>query len=124
MSRGALQSLTEDLLEPFLARFTVSRVRAQHIQLAIYGFQRMCEPSWKKAERVRFARKPYFQDALALFEIVVRATGEGGEGLEPWQAAARAVRPKGRPKQGEPGHRGKPGGRRRRRRRPRRRRRS
>jgi len=121
LSRQALQGLIEEILEPFLTRFTVSKVRAQHIHLAIFGFLRMCEPSWTAAERVRLARKAYFQDSLALFEMLVEATGEGREALEPWKAAAAKAAPKDRPKEGASGQRGRPGGRRSGRRRPRRR---
>ena len=38
---------------------------------------------------MRFTRKPYFDDALLLFEILVLATGEGQEALEQWRAAVR-----------------------------------
>ena len=117
MSRNALQGLIDDLLQPFLARFTISKVRAQHIQLAIFGFLRMCEPRWTPKQRLGFARKPYFRDALVLFEVMVKATGEGEEGLEPWKRAAAEVEPQGRPKKGKSGRRGRPGGRRRPRRR-------
>ena len=39
---------------------------------------------------VRFARKPYFDDALLLFEILVQATGRGARG------AGRSGRPRRR----------------------------
>ena len=35
------------------------------------------------------ARRPYFDDGLALFELMVEATGDGREALVPWQAAAQ-----------------------------------
>jgi hypothetical protein len=56
---------------------------------ALMGFQRLCEPRWKLPERLRFTRRPYFEDSLLLMELVVRATGEGEDALEQWRAAAR-----------------------------------
>lgn len=88
LRRNALEALIGEQMEAFLTRFTISKVRAQHIQNAVYGFLRMCEPNWQGAQRMRFARKPYFQDALSLFEVLVEATGEGREALAPWRKAA------------------------------------
>ena len=68
---------------------------------ALAGFQRLCEPRWSTHERVRFARKPYFDDAVLLFEILVLATGEGHEALEVWRAAARRRPPLKAPAPGE-----------------------
>ena len=76
-------------MAPFLARFTMSNLRAQQILQALYGFQLLCDPGWSHHERAKLVRKPYFDDALALFEILVLATGEGGDALADWQAAAQ-----------------------------------
>ena len=54
---------------------------------------------------MKLARKPYFDDALLLFEILVRATGEGQETLEAWQAAARRRPPLKAPAEREAGER-------------------
>jgi poly(A) polymerase len=117
MSRRALEGLIEKVLQPVLTRFTISKVRAQHIQLAIFGFLRLCEPEWTEERRVRFARKPYFEDSLVLFEVMVKATGEGKEALQPWRQVAAKARSEARTKKGKSGRRGRPGGRRRGRRR-------
>jgi len=89
MSRAALEAMIEEEVRPFLARFTLSNLKAQQILHALTGFQRLCEPRWTPVERVRFARKPYFADALTLFELLVEATREGHEALAEWRAAAR-----------------------------------
>ncbi|HEX7186441.1 MAG TPA: polynucleotide adenylyltransferase PcnB [Thermoanaerobaculia bacterium] len=89
MSRSAIEVMVQEEIAPFLARFTVSNLKSQQITLALIGFQRLCEPGWKFPDRVRFARKAYFDQALLLFEILVEATGEGHEALLEWQAAAR-----------------------------------
>ncbi|HVT57512.1 MAG TPA: polynucleotide adenylyltransferase PcnB [Thermoanaerobaculia bacterium] len=89
MTRQAIEALVQEEAAPFLARFTVSNLKSQQVQQALAGFQRLCEPGWSLPERVRFARKPSFDDALLLFELLVDATGEGAEALAAWQAAAR-----------------------------------
>jgi poly(A) polymerase len=101
MSRSALETLIQDEVAPFLARFTVSNLKSQQIIQALIGFQRLCEPKGRPGERARFTRRPYFADSLLLFEILVRATGEGGEALAEWQAAARKVAEKRDPAEAE-----------------------
>lgn len=89
MSRAAIEGLIHEEVAPFLARFTMSNLRSQQILQALYGFQLLCDPGWAPYERNKLARKPYFDDALTLFEILVLATGEGGDALAGWQAAAQ-----------------------------------
>jgi len=89
MSRDAIEVMIQEEVAPFFARLTVSNLRAQQVLHALVGFQRLCEPRWTANERVRLARKPYFDDSMLLFEILVQATGEGHEALAEWQAAAR-----------------------------------
>ena len=101
MSRAALEVLIQDEVAPFFARLTLSNLRAQQVIHALMGFQRLCEPRWSPHERVRFARKPYFDDAVLLFEILVKATGEGHEALAEWQAAARRRPPLKAPAESE-----------------------
>jgi poly(A) polymerase len=114
MSRSAIDTLVQEEVAPFLSRFTVSNLKSQQIVQALIGFQRLCEPKWSLPERVRFTRKPYFDDARLLFEILVEATGEGGEALAEWDAAARRRPPL---KAGAEGEAARPRPRRRRRRR-------
>jgi poly(A) polymerase len=89
MSRAAIDGMIQEEITPFFQRLTLSNLRSQQVLHALTGFQRLCEPRWSPHERVRFARKPWFDDALLLFEILVQATGEGHEALAQWQAAAR-----------------------------------
>jgi poly(A) polymerase len=109
MSRAEVEGLVREEVAPMLERFTLSNVRAQQIIQALIGFQRLCEPHWTFPERVRLARKPFFDDALLLFKILVEATGEGGEALVEWQSAAERRPPlkvpaesEGRPRRPRP----------------------
>ncbi len=110
----AYLEIVRETLESFLERFSLANFKRTVVTHVLEGFHRLCGDGWTSAQRVRFAGKSYFDDALMLFEIVVRATGEGHGVLEHWRHAQRH-RPR-RPKPMVPDKR-------RRRRRPRRRRR-
>jgi poly(A) polymerase len=89
MSRAAIEELIAEETAPFLARFTISNLKSQQIRHALVGFFRLCEPRLSVAERARLTRRPFFDDALLLFELLVQATGGGAEALDEWQQAAR-----------------------------------
>jgi tRNA nucleotidyltransferase/poly(A) polymerase len=89
MTRPEIEVMIQEEIAPFFQRLTLSNLRAQQVYHALLGFQRLCEPHASSHERLKLARKPYFDDSLLLFEILVQATGEGGEALAAWQAAAR-----------------------------------
>lgn len=119
MTRAALGELVAEEVSPLFQRFTISRDRATRVERALTGFLRMCEPGWTAAERVRFARRPFFADARALFDVMVEATRQGGGALEAWrQAEKRAGRSE--PEREEEGGTARARRRRGRRRRPRR----
>ncbi len=92
ISRFRLQQLVEENVAPFFARFTLSALKATQVVQAILAFSRMCEPTASAGERSRLALKPAFADGLWLFELLVEATGEGGETLALWRDAEQAAR--------------------------------
>lgn len=96
MSRTALAAMVAKMVAPSFDRFTLSKDRALRVERALTGFLRLCEPGWSAAERVRFARRPFFTDALTLFEAMTRATGDGQEPLAVWRRAAEKVGAGGR----------------------------
>ena len=117
MSRAALEAMIQEEVAPFLSRFTLSNLKSQQIVQALIGLPAPVRARWSLPERVRFARKPYFDDALpALRDPRARPPGEGHEALAEWQRRG----PPPAPAQGrrrERTARGAPAGRRRRRRR-------
>ena len=113
MSRGALENLVDEVVAPFVTRLTLSRARTDHLTQALRAFFRLCEPDWDPERRKRFAVHKGFDDALILFEIVTRATGEGDAELAAWRTAWKE-RPE--PKSPPPRRRGRRRRRRRRRR--------
>ncbi len=110
----AFRKIASHTLESFLDRFSLAKFKRDHLMLVLEGFHRLCSRNWTQGQRVRFASKSTFDDSLLLFEILVRATGEGRQALNLWEAARRQ-----RPRKPQPHVETK----RRRRRRPRRRRR-
>lgn len=104
MRRGDLELLIDEVADGFITRFSLSRARTERTLGALKTFMRLCEPGWSPAERRRFAVRKHFDDALLLFEIVTRATGQGQEVLGQWHKAARErpepvrVEPRRRPR--------------------------
>lgn len=94
LSRQQIEGLIEDAISRFRGRYNLSRARSQEMRLALQGFFRLCEPSWKPKARVHYTRKPYYKDARLLFELLVQATGEGREVLDQWFAAEKQARSK------------------------------
>jgi hypothetical protein len=96
LTRQALRELVEESVTPFFARFVLSNVKSHAVLHALHDFNRMCEPGWKPGDRVRFAHRPSFEDAVFLFELLVEATGDGREELAEWRLAVerRGHRPK------------------------------
>jgi poly(A) polymerase len=88
MRREALDAMIAEEVGPFVARLAVSRDRAGRMLAALTGFQRLIEPDLAAKARVGLAHRLWFDDALALFEVLVRATGEGGETLAEWRRVA------------------------------------
>ena len=114
MAMPAYLEVARDTLDVFSERFALANFKRTHLLHVLEGFHRLCGQGWTPAQRVRFASKSTFDDSLMLFEILVRATGEGHQALNLWEAAKRQ-----RPRRPQPHVEVK----RRRRRRPRRRRR-
>ncbi len=89
MRRTALDGLVREAVEPFVARFALSRARSEEMHQALVGFQLLADPRWKEADRLRLARRSSFVNALALLEVMVRATADGREVLAAWKEAGR-----------------------------------
>ncbi len=89
MDLPAYLKVVQDTLESFLERFSVANHKRAMLLRVFEGFHRLCGRGWTGPQRLRFASKSYFDDSLLLFEILVRATGEGHQALSQWQDAQR-----------------------------------
>lgn len=83
--RSALRSLTQETVESFAARFTLSRAKTEGVERALWSFHRLTERWGSDASRLQFSRRPGFDDALALLEVLVAATGDGEPMLDSWK---------------------------------------
>ena len=92
MKTRHFRDLVERAFEDFQQRFSVAKHKRAMAVHALEGFHRLCSQQWTAVQRARFVHKSYFDDALTLFEILVRATGEGDAALEAWRAARRQRR--------------------------------
>jgi poly(A) polymerase len=108
LSRSEIDDLVEEVSEPFIRRFSLSRARSQAMLFALIAFLRFGAPKWRDADRDRFVRRPGFQDALTLLEILVAATGEGGDELKAWRKASKGIEEDATPSTRRPGGRGRP----------------
>ncbi|MEM8961201.1 MAG: polynucleotide adenylyltransferase PcnB [Acidobacteriota bacterium] len=117
MSPDAFRDVSDTVFQRFTERFSLPNQKRGLAMRALEGFHRMCGQRFKSPEqRLRFAGRAGFSEALELFELVAEATGQGGDVLARWrQVAARRgdMPPEDLPRPRRP--------RRRRRRRPRRR---
>ena len=89
MPLEAYGEAVSEVLERLLERFSIANHKRAAIRHALDGFHRLCADRWTPDKRLRFASRPAFDDALVLFEILSRATGQGQEVLEQWIAVAR-----------------------------------
>ena len=92
LGRRALDELVHQVIEPFVARFQLSRARSQALFYALVGFLRFSAPSWRSGERAAFVRRLGFKDAIVLLEVLVEATGEGHDELAKWHLAQRQAK--------------------------------
>jgi poly(A) polymerase len=125
---GGMQA-ADDLLSELVTSARLPRRVAERTRLAMGAQRSLRGPARRRGRGLQ--AQTYFEDALQLLEVSVRATGEGAEDLARWRAAPRGGREKeaapgreapppgaepggGEPGGGEPGG-GEPGRRRRRR---------
>lgn len=92
MGTTQFRKAVDQTLGSFNDRYSLAKHKRAMLVHALEGFHRLCSQNWTPAQRARFASKSYFDDALRLLEILVRATGEGFDTLEHWQAAKRQRR--------------------------------
>ena len=110
LSRADLERLIEEETSSFIARYQLSNARSHGMLDALKAFMRLCEPGWSDRRRQMYARRERaFDDALTLFEILTRATGDGQEVLAVWRDVAAARPLKGSDDGGRGGRSGRKG---------------
>lgn len=114
---GAIKGAILNRVNLLEKRFAISNARGHDTLAALQAFVRMRRPGWKPQQRAQLARKPYFADALELWELYAVVDKVPQVEIDEWHKAAEQAR--GGPPPKRPGQRpkkGRRGGRRRRRR--------
>jgi poly(A) polymerase len=86
-------ALAHACIEEPSRRLQVPRRTVTQVAHVLTDQCRMQRPGRYRLSRQRFARRPWFRDALQLFELTVRASGSGSSSLTAWQQLEASVAP-------------------------------
>ena len=86
LRRHELETLVEEVALPFAERFALAKARTFEIRETLLAFAELCDVPRERQRRARLAGRPFFRQALELFELLVAATGEGQAELQLWRA--------------------------------------
>ncbi|MDX1382430.1 MAG: polynucleotide adenylyltransferase PcnB, partial [Thermoanaerobaculia bacterium] len=92
LRRAEVRAVIESVVARLGDRFALSHVRAKRTVATLFVFSRLCEPPTGTPGAIRrVAEHGLFSDAVLLYRLLVRATGEGQENLDEWSRAARSA---------------------------------
>ena len=97
-----LDHVAEQLIGPFAAELRLPRRDAGCLKRICGVQQRFTVRGPKRFKIGSFLRDPYFDEALLLFELTCKATGEAMADLQRWQQISTANCTRKRPKTAEP----------------------
>ena len=89
----------------FAARFRISKVRAERAADTLLAVWQLREREWKMPERIRFAQRAVFEDALVLYELLCGVDGLDRKQLEAWRKLVQHPKDESRPKRPRRGRR-------------------
>ena len=102
---GAIKGAIERRVRHLEKRFAISNARSHDTVAALTAFVRMRRPGWKPDKRVQMARKPYFADALELWELFAAVDNLPQHEIDAWHRASEQAH--GGPPPKRPGQRPK-----------------
>lgn len=79
------------LAEPMFLRLSIAKHKAEHVAHTLGALSKLDRGDWSMRERIRFANRPYFADALLAYEGWIAATGARPAELREWKRVARAA---------------------------------
>lgn len=92
--KRSASSVAEDLLGSLTVNLRLPRRDSGCLKRACGVQHRFSQPADKRRFRLEsFVHSPYFEESLLLFELRVRAAGEGLDALEPWLKLRASSRP-------------------------------
>ena len=89
LSRSKVRGLVELSVNDFFERLEIPNAMAEHTVRTLTLLARLQDPPDDRWERLRISRDPAFANALQVFNLLVKATGEGQETVSTWRTALR-----------------------------------
>jgi poly(A) polymerase len=96
-SASAAATSVEALLAELVRTARLPRKIAERARLLLYAQRILSGVKRRRGSPAQFVRQHYFPDALLVFDLYVRSTGQGTDQLERWKARVAQVTGKGKP---------------------------
>lgn len=77
--------------EPLFLRLSIAKHKVEQVANTITALRKLDGDAWTTRERIRFSHRPYFTDALLVYEGWVAATRSDPSKLHEWQRVACAL---------------------------------
>lgn len=85
------------ITEPLFRRLSIAKHKVEQVAHTVVALGRLDRRDWTMRERIRFANRPFFHDALLVYEAWVAATDSDPSQLREWRRVARAAASAGAP---------------------------
>lgn len=79
------------ITEPLFLRLSIAKHKVEQVADTIAALGKLGRGDWTTRERIGFARRPYFADALLAYEAWIAATDSNPSELREWRRVARAA---------------------------------
>ncbi|MFQ5527224.1 MAG: polynucleotide adenylyltransferase PcnB [Thermoanaerobaculia bacterium] len=77
---------------PLFSRLSLAKHKVEQVAQTVMALGRFERGGWRTRDRVRFARRPFFADALLVYQAWVESTGADPSELRQWRRVAKAHR--------------------------------
>lgn len=75
---------------PLLRRLALAKHKVEFVAQSVLALRQLKMRRWQTADRVSFSRRSFFEDALLVYEIWIRATGSDASEIKRWRRVAKA----------------------------------
>lgn len=86
----ALRESVEAITRPLFQRLSIAKHKVEQVSQTVAALRKLDRGGWTTRERIGFARRAYFADALQVYEAWVTSTGSDPSELRQWRSVARA----------------------------------
>lgn len=95
MRKGAntreLRESVARITDPLFLRLSIAKHKVEQVADTIAALGKLDRGGWTTRERIGFAHRPYFADALLVYEAWIAATDSNPSELREWRRVARAA---------------------------------